>query len=226
MAELTLVYFDGCPNAVKARQSLSAAGLEFKEIRQDELPATDPLKSLSSPSILAGDKLLFGTRTGAQGGCSLEIPTADDLKALAAKEGANGRASILAPTGSFGSIVTVLLCPVCKPAIAVFLSSIGLGFMVQNSVMQGILIVFLALMVLGLFYSYRKVHGKLGPVLVGLVMAVALYLGRYMYFGMDVNAALTYGGIVGLVGVSVWNMLLKRARSCGSDCQSGGCENA
>jgi len=81
MAQIKLIYFEGCPNAEKSRQALRAVGIPFDEIRQDELPSESPFKSYSSPTILDGDKLIFGSRADAgSGGCSLEIPTADSLK--------------------------------------------------------------------------------------------------------------------------------------------------
>jgi hypothetical protein len=220
MAELTLLYFDGCPNAITARKNLADSGLKYKEIRQDGLLPSDPLKSYSSPTILNGDELLFGTKTGPEGGCSLEVPTASQLREKFNSAGFAKKAGALAPTGSIASILTVILCPVCKPAIAVFLSTVGLGFVVRESVLRPLLMIFLALTVAGLGWSYFKVHRNFGPLVVGAVMCAGLYLGRYVYFGDLENQFLTYGSIAGLLAVSIWNFRLKPPASCDGGCST------
>lgn len=218
MAELTLLYFDGCPNASTARKTLTDSGLKFKEVKQDSLHPSDPMKSYSSPTILNGGEILFGTKTGPDGGCSLEVPTAIQLREKLEAHGITKKAGALAPTGSIASILTVILCPVCKPAIAVFLSTIGLGFVVSESVLRPLLLAFLALTVGGLAWSCFKVHRNFWPLAVGIIMSVGLYMGRYVYFGDLENQFLTYGSITGLLVVSIWNFRLKPPATC-----SGGC---
>lgn len=218
MAELTLLYFDGCPNASTVKKNLADSGLRYKEVRQDRLQPADPLKSYSSPTIIFGDEVIFGTKTGPEGGCSLEVPTASQLREKFKSAGLTKKVGALAPTGSIASILTVILCPVCKPAIAVFLSTVGLGFVVRESVLRPLLLVFLALTVGGLAWSYLKVHKNFWPFLVGMAMSAGLYMGRYVYFGDLENQVLTYGSIAGLAVVSVWNLLIKPRASC-----SGGC---
>jgi mercuric ion transport protein len=73
MEPLTLVYFDGCPNAPRARAALHEAGLAFEEVLQDDLPPGHPLRGYTSPSILAGERLLYGTDAG-ESGCSVSSP--------------------------------------------------------------------------------------------------------------------------------------------------------
>ena len=218
MAELTLLYFEGCPNASTVRKNLADSGLKYKEVRQDSLHLSDPLKSYSSPTILNGGEILFGTKTGPDGGCSLEVPTATQLREKLEANGITRKAGALTPTGSIASILTVILCPVCKPAIAVFLSTIGLGFVVSEAVLRPLLLAFLALTVGGLAWSYFKVHRNFWPLVVGIMMSTGLYVGRYVYFGDLENQFLTYGSIAGLLVVSIWNFRLKPRATC-----SGGC---
>ncbi|MGE4107351.1 MAG: MerC family mercury resistance protein [Bacteriovoracia bacterium] len=217
MSKLKLLYFEGCPNAEGIRKILVNSGHEFEEIRQDDLSSQDPLKQYSSPTLLKGNDLIFGTPTGAAGGCSLQIPLAKELLAKIEKsrlDSPTKGTNLVTSSGSLGSILTVILCPVCKPAIALLLSSLGLGFVIQEAALQKILIVFLSLMILGLLWSYWKIHKNFAPVLVGFLMAVGLYISRYMYFGDAINTVLMYGSIGGLVAVSIWNLFLKRPVSC------------
>lgn len=75
MPNLKLIYFEGCPNARKAKAALEKAGCNFEEIDQGILPEDHPMKCYSSPTILAGDEIVVGAKTGSAGGCSLEVPT-------------------------------------------------------------------------------------------------------------------------------------------------------
>ena len=71
MAELTLIYFEGCPNAGKARTLLESAGKPFREICQDDLADGHPHKAYTSPSILLGNKVVFGMSSD-EAGCTVQ----------------------------------------------------------------------------------------------------------------------------------------------------------
>jgi hypothetical protein len=81
MSRLKLIYFEGCPKIDFARKNLQMAGYLYDEIRQDNLPEGHPLKDYTSPTLLKGERVIFGTLSSSgQGGCSLEIPTAEQIK--------------------------------------------------------------------------------------------------------------------------------------------------
>jgi len=125
--------------------------------------------------------------------------------------------SWLATLGSFGSAITVGFCPVCIPAVGALLSAIGLGFLVKEVVLQPLLIAFILSAWFGYVWSYVKEHRVIYPLILGIFAGISLYLGRYVYVGSAFNAALTYGGIVAMIGASVWNIFLgKRQASCPS----------
>lgn len=220
MAELKLIYFVGCPNAEGTKKALQDTGYDFDEVKQDDLSADHPLKSYSSPTILKKNEVIFGTRTGPDGGCSLEVPTTQQIQKKLESEGLSKKAGTLAPTGSIASILTVILCPVCKPAIAVFLSTVGLGFVVRESVLRPLLLAFLALTIAGLAWSYFKVHRNVWPLAIGVAMSAGLYMGRYIYFGDFENQVLTYASIAGLLVVSIWNLRLKPGATCAGGCST------
>jgi hypothetical protein len=81
MIDLKLVYFDGCPNVDLVRRNLQTTGFQFEEVNQNNLPEGHPLRNYTSPTILKGNQVVFGTISGSnRGGCSLEsIPTAAQL---------------------------------------------------------------------------------------------------------------------------------------------------
>lgn len=226
MAQVKLIYFKGCPNAEKSRQALRATGVPFDEVSQDELPPESPFKSYSSPTILNGNNVIFGSQTDAgSGGCSLEVPTAE---VLVKKLGMSGlslstkkpKGVLVSAIGSFGSALTVGLCPLCIPAIGAFLSALGLGFLVQTSVLLPLLIGFLAINMGGLLWSYVKEHGNILPLVGGILTGAALYIGRYVYLGALINQILMYGGIAGIIAVSFWNLRLRKKVTCPA-CVSG-----
>jgi len=220
MAAMKLLYFEGCPNAEKARSLLKKLGVKFEEVRQDDLASTDPLKGYASPTVLDGEKIIFGSKTGeGSGGCSLDIPSVDELRTrLSVRPPALKKPGkmFFSLIGSLGSAITVGLCPVCIPAIGAFLSAIGMGFLVKESVLQPLLVVFLVVTLFGLFWSYLKEHKRIAPFLLGIVMAIGLYVSRYVYIGATANSALMYASIAGIVGVSFWNMRLKKKLGCAS----------
>lgn len=227
MSKCQLIYFEGCPNAKHARAILLTAGVPFEVILQDQLNENNALKNYSSPTILKDGRLLLGQKlTSGSSACSFEKIDEDKLKSLLLdiENGADSslmsisekRKGSLASLGSFGSALTVGLCPVCIPAIGAFLSSIGLGFLVTESILKPVLFIFLFFALFGFFWSYLKEHGNIYPLITGLIMSVALYVGRYVYIGGTTNLILMYGGIIGIIGTSIWNWRLRKKIACSS----------
>lgn len=221
MNSVKLIYFEGCPNAQKAKDALSKRGIPFEVMVQDNLNKDSPYHEYSSPTILDGDSLIFGQRIGRNSAaCSAEKFDEDLIFKKLGNHPSNRIDSTkkgkLATIGSLGSGLTVGLCPVCIPAIGAFLSSIGLGFLVKESVLHPLLLIFLILTMGGLFYSYLKEHRNIWPLILGAASGTALYLGRYVYFGSFINSALMYGGIVAIISVSLWNLYLRKQSNCSS----------
>lgn len=216
LAEVKFIYSEGCPNADKTRTALKSIGIDFDSIKQDDLSESSIFRNYSSPTILQGNNVIFGCETGqGRGGCSLEVPSINELKdKLGTVVSSNTRSGFLSGIGSFGSALTVGLCPVCIPAIGAFLASIGLGFIVQESVLRPVLFIFLAAAISGLLWSYLKEHRNVWPLVGGILMGITLYVGRYVYFGAVINQILMYGGITGIIAVSIWNLKLRKSASC------------
>ncbi|MBN22432.1 MAG: hypothetical protein CL678_14205 [Bdellovibrionaceae bacterium] len=214
MSAVKLIYFEGCPNAEKVQTLLRAVTSQFEVIRQDTLPEDSNYRNYTSPTILNDSEVIFGGHASG-GGCSLQLPNQEELqKKLNLVNSGGKRFTLFSTLGSIGSAMTVGLCPICIPAIGAFLSAIGLGFLVHESVLKPLLFLFLFSTWAGLFWSYRKQHGRLLPLILGIVMGVALYFGRYVYFGASINQTLMYGGMVGIIAVSFWNMKLKKKATC------------
>lgn len=218
MSKFKLIYFEGCPNSKNARAILLSCGVEFEVVVQDDLEKESSLQDYSSPSILFNDEIIFGQKLSpGASACSAgqfdeeliktKIKKLSDSSPLPSKKS-------FASFGSFGSALTVGLCPVCIPAIGAFLSSLGLGFVVNESVLKPLLIIFLIFAIGGFLWSYFEEHGNIWPLVLGIGFGSALYIGRYTYISGPVNSFLMYGGIVGIILVSIWNMRLKKLENC------------
>lgn len=221
MSDVKLIYFEGCPNSKHARSALLTSQIDFDVIKQDDLKESDPYLQYSSPTILKNNEIIFGQEIGPNSSaCSAEKFDENLIMQKLLGDGEKvAKKGLFASVGSFGSALTVGLCPVCIPAIGAFLSSIGLGFLTTETVLKPVLIVFLLFALFGFLWSYLKEHRNIGPLSAGMIMGVALYIGRYIYIGATLNLILMYGGIAGIVGVSIWNIYLRKARSC-SACRS------
>ncbi len=98
------------------------------------------------------------------------------------------------------SALPKLACPVCWPAYAGLLSSLGLGFLISAAYLLPLTIVFLTLALAALAFRAKSRHG-FSPFLIGLIAAMSVFLGKFVW---ESNATI-YGGIGTLVVASVWN---------------------
>ncbi|MFI5303449.1 MAG: hypothetical protein ACHQYP_01525 [Nitrospiria bacterium] len=81
MAELKLIFFEGCPNINRIREILKDTGYDFEEVNRDDLPDGHPFRNYSSPAILNNGRMIFGAfNDSGLKTCSLKIPTAHEIK--------------------------------------------------------------------------------------------------------------------------------------------------
>lgn len=221
--KIKLLYFEGCPEAKHARAALLTAGIDsFEAVLQDELDKDDPLKSYSSPTILKGNEIIYGSKLS-EGSSACSYQKIDPAKIHAQLKNSSSESpknfkkpGFLSAIGALGSGIAVGLCPLCIPAIGAFLASIGLGFVAQDKVLRLALVLMLLATIAGFFWSYLKKHGNIWPFLLGILFSASMYAGRYFYLGSEINFALMYGSIPALIGVALWNLYLsKKTRDCG-----------
>jgi len=113
--------------------------------------------------------------------------------------------SLLSLPGIGLSALPKLACPVCWPAYAGLLSSVGLGFLISAAYLLPLTIAFLTLALAALAFRARKRRG-LGPFLIGLVAAMGILLGKFVW---ESNVTV-YRGVGMLVVASVWNAWARR----------------
>jgi mercuric ion transport protein len=120
--------------------------------------------------------------------------------------------SLLALPGIGVAMLPKLLCPLCWPAYATVVSSLGLGFLVGTTYMLPITTSFLGLTLWVLAFRARLRRG-LPPFLLGLVASAAVLIGK---FYLESNPVM-YSGVGLLVAASVWNGWPRRMNRAGCE---------
>lgn len=106
--------------------------------------------------------------------------------------------------GPLGSIFAALCC-IGTPGLLAFLSAIGVGFLINDAILLPLLVFFLAVSLAGLYYSL-KTHRNRWPMIVGGISSLLVLFFTYGWFLKPG----VYLGLAGLVGTSVWNLVLKK----------------
>jgi mercuric ion transport protein len=98
------------------------------------------------------------------------------------------------------SLLPKLACPLCWPAYAGLLSSVGLGFIISTKYLLPLTATFLVLALAALVFRAKNRHGC-GPFALGVFSAVGILLGKFEW---GLNPAL-YGAVGLLAIASLWN---------------------
>jgi mercuric ion transport protein len=106
--------------------------------------------------------------------------------------------------GPMGSVFAVLCC-IGTPGLLPFLSAIGAGFLANDAILLALLVFFLTVSMVGLYYSF-EMHKNRWPMIMGGIGSLFILSSTYGWF----LKSLVYVGLVGLVGTSVWNLVLKK----------------
>jgi mercuric ion transport protein len=237
MASVELIYDADCPHVAAARRQIRAAcarvGLEprWSEHLRDEAPPT--ARGYGSPTILIDGRDVANEQPIGERACRVYpssegglagVPSVDAI--ASALSAANGSPS--APTrgwkrnialvpGIAASLLPKVACPACWPAYAGFLSSIGLGFLLDTAWLFPLTAVFLATAVGALAFRAASRRG-FGPALLGVVAAVLVLVGK---FSLD-SAAMMYFGLAVLISASLWNSWPKKKRDGCAACAPEG----
>jgi len=220
-----LIYDLDCPNVGAARanlvKALAASGQEARWTEWDRSSPDSPphVKGYGSPTILVDSKDVAGLPANeGNASCRLYrnsagqlvgIQSVEQITALLGFDGgishsmrATGgwRSSLAATPGIAFAFLPKLACPACWPAYAGLLSSVGLGFLLNETYLLPLTAAFLMLTVGALAFRART-RRAYGPFVLGLGAAVGVLAGKFS-FGSD---AAMYGGVAALVAASIWN---------------------
>ena len=119
---------------------------------------------------------------------------------------------LLALPGVGVSLLPKLACPLCWPAYAGLLSSVGLGFLLSAAYLLPVTAGFLVIAMGAMAFKANSRHGY-GPFLLGLIAAAGVLLGKFRWE----SKATMYGAVGLLVIASVWNARPIRGMSSQAD---------
>jgi len=108
--------------------------------------------------------------------------------------------SLLTVPGLGISLMPKLACPLCWPAYAGLLSSVGLGFLISTKYLLPFTAAFLAMAVGALAFRTKNRHGY-SPFALGTLAAAGVLAGKF-YWESNLT---TYAALSMLVVASVWN---------------------
>ncbi len=113
------------------------------------------------------------------------------------------------------SMLPKLACPLCWPAYAGLLSSVGLGFLISAVYLLPLTAAFLFLAVAALAFRANKRRGY-GPFVLGVLAGSAVLLGKFAWE----SKVTMYSALGLLVVASLWNAWpLHEAAAC-PECQT------
>lgn len=108
--------------------------------------------------------------------------------------------TLVAIPGIGVSLMPKLACPLCWPAYAALLTSLGLGFLISSKYLLPFTGAFLVLALGALAFRAQRRHGY-GPFVVGFIAAVGVVVAKFQW---ESNFTL-YGAVGLLVVSSLWN---------------------
>jgi mercuric ion transport protein len=238
MNKVELIYDQTCPNVAATRANLllafSKLGMmpDWDEWERDAAESPAYTRGFGSPSILVNGKDIAGEATSSDANsCRVYLNASDENKgvpplelitlALASStqnKGASAKAGILGGValgpGIFTAILAKAACPLCYPAIAGLLSSVGLGFLFTGTYMLALTAALLGIVLFGLGYRAHERRGY-APLAIGAIAALVVMLDRLTL----TSDPILYLGIAGLTAASIWNLIPKkvlRNNSCSS----------
>jgi mercuric ion transport protein len=241
MPTVELVYDEGCPNVGEARARLLRAFSEAKvparwqEWRGDEASSPRHVRGHGSPTVLVDGKDVV-SRTERLGGRSCRIYPGEDgmlrgvpdvriiADALRAahlssqtSRGGGWEINLAMLPGIGAAFLPKVVCPACWPAYAGFLTSIGLGFLLDTIYLLPLTVAFLAIAIGALAYRASRRRGYL-PLLVGIAAAVIVAVGKFTF---ESDPA-TYAGLATLIAASIWNTWPRRREQLACPACAGG----
>jgi len=240
MIRVELIYDMDCPNVRETRAQLLRAFVEaelpprWQEWDRGVPKSPAYVRAYGSPSILvngedvanalpsAGDnrcRIYLDKNGQFRGVPSVEAITSALLKTKTVSSDTEGattnrsswRNTLTVIPGIGIALLPKLTCPVCWPAYAGLLSSLGLGFINYTSYLLPLTILFLILAVASLSYRAKNRRGY-KPLILGVIAAIIVIVSKFVL----VSDLAMYGGIALLMSASLWNSWPKRAANSGS----------
>ena len=111
------------------------------------------------------------------------------------------------------ALMPKLICPLCWPAYAGLLSSVGLGFLINSRNLMIVTALFLIVAVTALAFRARQRRGY-GLALAGLAASIVIVLGKFYLE----SPATMYAALGILIAASIWNSWPVRLTASSPQC--------
>jgi hypothetical protein len=225
--KVEFIFDNDCPNVVQTRENLMKAfsqceiSAKWQEWDRGDESAPIYVKKLGSPTILVNGEDIEGRNIKAEGSScryygGTGIPSVEMIsfkmknanKQLHRSKFVMAFSNLSLGPGVGSAILAKAFCPLCYPAIAAFLSSIGLGFIFKGTYFLIIMGIFFSISLFGLWYRAKSRRG-FAPFYLGLIGTVFSFLGRIYNYKL-----IFYTGIGILIGASIWNLIPKKQGEC------------
>ncbi len=122
--------------------------------------------------------------------------------------------------GALGALTAAMGCSMCFPAIASLGAALGLGFFSQwEGLMINTLLPAFAWLALIANALGWMAHRQWGRTLFGSSGPILLLLSLYPWFQYGWSTYVTYGALVWMVLVAVWDLLWPANRRCDEQCE-------
>ena len=231
-----VVYDSDCPNIQATRENLLRAFSEADvparwtewDRASDETPAR--VRSFGSPTVLIdGRDVADQEPTGASccrlypsaNGPSTGAPSADlihrGISRVVDSRRTPWRRHLGVLPGIGIGLLPKLTCPLCWPAYASLMSTLGVGFLISAEYLLATTAVFLFLAVGSLLFRAKGRRGY-GPPILGAGAAAAVLIGKFQFE----SATAAYGGLTLLVAASLWNSWPRRVADNCPQCAPAG----
>ena len=246
MPRIELIYDQDCPNVAEARAQILRActrtGVRAEWVEWERSASESPayVRNYGSPTILMGgeDVAPMSSTDGSaccrvysdDAGSFRRVPSEEllvsRLRSLSGEGTAPARmgrgawwSGVMAVMAGGMSALPVLGCPLCWPAYAGLLSSLGLGFLIYSKYLFPVVTVGLALSLGSLVFRARQRRGY-APLWLGLLAAAVILGGKFVW----TSSWLLYLGIASLIAASVRNAWPHKTVSQGCPACSPGSE--
>lgn len=234
-----LVYDRDCPHIEETRANLVRALREagqpasWTEWERSSTDSPTRVREFGSPTVLVDGRDMAGETPTVGGSCCRlydevggrrsGVPPVELIREALGQAGHPAQGTwkrCLAVAPAIGvAFLPKLTCPMCWPAYAALLTTLGVSFLISERYLFGVTAFFLLLSVGALAFRARARRGR-GPALLGLGGSAAVLFGK---FGLD-STAVMYAGLGLLIAATLWNNWPQRpAESC-PQCAPGGDE--
>lgn len=231
-----LIYDRDCPHVAGTRANLSRAfsdahlPQDWKEWDRSTDGSPARVRAFGSPTVLINGRDVADAPHASAACCRLYVsgggrtagvPPVEVIRKalLAGTPTSHGiwKRSLAVVPGIGVAVLPKLACPMCLPAYAGLLTTMGLGFLISSRYLFVVTAVFLFTSIGALAFRAKRRRGY-GPALAGIAAGFVILFGK---FSLESNT-LMYAGLGLLVAASIWNSWPRRPADSCPRCVPGG----